>query len=86
MLPVVATIALGAALVWGDRRLAGYLALLGLLFFAGGVWSTAGFPELAINADEGGNPIVRYTGSMIFLAPVALPLLLTSVWRAGEDP
>jgi len=86
VLPVVATIALGAALVWGDRRLAGYLALLGLLFFAGGVWSTAGFPELAINANEGGNPIVRYTGSMIFLAAVALPLLLTSVWRAGEDP
>ena len=33
-----------------------------------------------------GNPIVRYTGSMIFLAAVAVPLLLTSVWRAGEDP
>ena len=86
VLPVVATIALAAALVWGDRRLAGYLALLGVLFFAGGVWSTAGFPELAISANEGGNPIVRYTGSMIFLAAVALPLLLTSVWRAGEDP
>lgn len=86
VLPVIGTIALGAALVWGDRRLAGYVALLGLLFFAGGVWSTAGFPELAISANEGGNPIVRYTGSMIFLATVAVPLLLTSVWRAGKDP
>lgn len=86
VLPVVATIALGAAFVWGDRRLAGYVALLGLFFFAGGVWSTAGFPELAMSANEGGNPIVRYTGSMIFLAAAALPLLLTSVWRAGDDP
>ena len=86
VLPVVATIALGAAAVWGDRRLAAYVGLLALLLFAGGVWSTVGFPELAISADESGNPIVRYTGSMIFLAAVATPLLLASVWRGGEEP
>jgi hypothetical protein len=86
ILPLVATIALGAALIWGDRRLAGYVGLLGLLFFAGGVWSTVGFPELAITADESGNPIVRYTGSIILLAAVAIPLLLTSVWRRSEEP
>jgi hypothetical protein len=65
---------------------AGYVGLLGLLFFAGGVWSTVGFPELAITADESGNPIVRYTGSIILLAAVAIPLLLTSVWRRSEEP
>lgn len=88
VLPLVATIALAAAVVWGDRRLAAYVGLLGLLLFAGGVWSTAGFAELAISADEGGNPIVRYTGSMIFLAAVAVPLLLASVWQEGkgEEP
>jgi hypothetical protein len=86
VLPVVATIALGAAAVWGDRRLAAYVGVLGLLLFAGGVWSTVGFPELAISADESGNPIVRYTGSLIFLAAVATPLLLASVWRGGEEP
>jgi hypothetical protein len=86
VLPVVATIALAAAAVWGDRRLAAYVALLALLLFTGGVWSTVGFPELAISADESANPIVRYTGSIIFLAAVALPLLLASVWRRGEEP
>jgi hypothetical protein len=86
VLPIVATIALAAAAVWGDRRLAAYVGLLGLLLFAGGVWSTVGFPDLAITADESGNPIVRYTGSLIFLSAVATPLLLSSVWRGGEEP
>ena len=57
-----------------------------LLLFAGGVWSTVGFEELAITADESGNPIVRYTGSIVLLAAVATPLLLCSVWRRGEEP
>jgi hypothetical protein len=86
VLPLVATIALAAALIWGDRRLGAYVGVLSLLLFVGGVWSTAGFPDLAISADESGNPIVRYTGSLIFLAAVSLPLLLASVWRPGEDP
>jgi hypothetical protein len=85
VLPIVATIALVAAVVWGDRRLAAYVGLLSLLLFAGGVWSTVGFPDLAITADESGNPIVRYTGSLILLAGVATPLLLASVWRGGEE-
>lgn len=86
VLPLVGTIALGAAAVWGDRRLAAFVGLVALLFLAGGVWSTAGFPDLAITANEGGNPIVRYTGSMVFLAAVATPLLLASVWKRGEEP
>lgn len=86
VVPLVATIALGAAAVWGDRRLAAYVGLLALVLFAGGVWSTVGFEELAITADESGNPIVRYTGSIVLLAAVATPLLLSSVWRRGEQP
>lgn len=86
VLPLVATIALAAAAAWGDRRLAAYVGLLALGLFAGGVWSTVGFPDLAITTDESGNPIVRYTGSMVFLAAVATPLLLSSVWRGGEEP
>jgi hypothetical protein len=86
VLPIVATIALGAAAIWGDRRLAAYVGLLALLLFAGGVWSTVGFEELAITADESGNPIVRYTGSIVFLAAVVTPLLLSSVWRRREAP
>ncbi len=86
IVPLVATIALAAAAVWGDRRLAAYVGLLGLLLFAGGVWSTVGFEELAITADESGNPIVRYTGSIILLAAVVMPLLLVSVWRREDEP
>jgi hypothetical protein len=86
IVPLVATIALAAAALWGDRRLAAYVGLLGLLLFVGGVWSTVGFEELAITADESGNPIVRYTGSIILLAAVVMPLLLVSVWRPEDEP
>jgi hypothetical protein len=83
---LVATIALAAAALWGDRRLATYIGLLAALLFAGGVWSTVGFEELALTADESGNPIVRYTGVIVFLGAVATPLLLGSVWRRSRDP
>lgn len=86
VLPLVGTIALCAAAAWGDRRLAAYVGALALMLFAGGVWSTVGFPDLAVTADESANPIVRYTGSLVFLAAVTVPLLLTSVWRRGEEP
>jgi hypothetical protein len=86
VLPLVGTIALFAAVAWGDRRLATYVGVLALLLFAGGVWSTVGFPDLAVTADEAGNPIVRYTGSLVFLAAVTVPLLLASVWRGEEEP
>jgi len=86
VLPLVATIALGAAAVWGDRRLTAYVGVLALVLFAGGVWSTAGIQEFSLSADESGNPIVRLTGSIVLLAAVATPLLLTSVWRRGAEP
>lgn len=86
VVPIVATIALAAAAVWGDRRLAAFVGLLALLLFVGGVWSTVGFADLAVTADESGNPIVRYTGSIVLLAAAFTPLLLSSVWRRVERP
>jgi hypothetical protein len=85
VVPVVALVALGAALVWGDRRLAAYLAALLGLVFLGGAWATYAFRELPITAQESANPIVRYTGAVVLLSAVATPLLLASVWRSGTE-
>jgi hypothetical protein len=85
VVPVVALIAVGAALVWGDRRLAAFLAALLGLVFLGGAWVTYAFRELPITAEEAVNPIVRYTGALVLLAAVATPLLLASVWRSGAE-
>jgi hypothetical protein len=87
VVPIVALIAVGAALVWGDRRLAGYLAALLGLVFLGGAWVTYSYRDVPITANEALNPIVRYTGALVLLAAVAMPLLLASVWRSGtEEP
>jgi hypothetical protein len=87
VVPVVALIALGAALVWGDRRLAGFLAALLGLVFVGGAWVTYSYRDIPITANESVNPIVRYTGAVVLLAALSTPLLLASVWRSGvEEP
>jgi membrane protease YdiL (CAAX protease family) len=85
VVPVVALIAIGAAFVWGDRRLAAFLAALLGLVFVGGAWVTYAFRELPITAEEAVNPIVRYTGALVLLAAVATPLLLASVWRSAAE-
>ena len=86
VLPIVALIAVGAALVWGDRRVAGFLAALLGLVFLGGAWVTYSYRDIRITADEALNPIVRYTGAIVLLAAVTTPLLLGSVWRSGQEP
>jgi hypothetical protein len=85
VVPVVALVAVGAALVWGDRRVAAFLAVVLGLVFLGGAWVTFAFRELPITAEEALNPIVRYTGAVVLLAAVATPLLLASVWRSGSE-
>ena len=85
VVPIVALVAVGAAFVWGDRRVAAFLAALLVLVFLGGAWVTYAFRELPITADEALNPIVRYTGAIVLLAAVSTPLLLASVWRSGPE-
>jgi len=85
VVPVVALVAVGAAFVWGDRRVAAFLAVVLGLVFLGGAWVTFAFRELPITAEEALNPIVRYTGAVVLLAAVATPLLLASVWRSGSE-
>ncbi len=85
VVPIVALIALGAALVWGDRRVAAFLAAVLGLVFLGGAWVTYSYRDVPITANEALNPIVRYTGAIVLLAAVAMPLLLASVWRSGTE-
>jgi hypothetical protein len=82
VVPVVALIAVGAALVWGDRRLAGFVAALLGLVFVGGAWVTYSYRDIPITADESVNPIVRYTVAVVLLAAACMPLVLASVWRS----
>ena len=87
VVPIVATIALAAAAIWGDRRLTAFLGIVLGLVFVGGVWATYGYPELPITAEESVNPIVRYTGAIVLVAGCATPLLLARVWaRPEEEP
>lgn len=87
VVPLVLVIAVGAALVWGDRRLATFFGGLVVLLLLGGAWVTYSYATLPITANEALNPIARYTGSIVVLAAVAIPLLLTSTWRReGEEP
>ena len=87
VVPLVALIALGAAAVWGDRRLAAFFATLLGIVFLGGAWVTYSFVDIPITADESVNPIVRYTGALVLLAAAATPLLLDSAWRGrGRAP
>jgi hypothetical protein len=86
VVPFVLLLSLAVALVWGDRRLAAALGALMALVFVGGAWVTYSYASLPITAQESVNPIVRYTGAIVVLAAVSIPLLLASAWRrpAGE--
>jgi hypothetical protein len=85
--PVVLVVALVAALAWGDRRLATFFGGLVGLLILGGAWVTYSYASIPITANEALNPIVRYTGAIVLLGAVAVPLLLASAWRGrGDDP
>ena len=69
-MPFVLLLALAAAFVWGDRRLAAFFTALLVLVFLGGAWVTYSYASLPVTADESLNPIVRYTGAIVLLAAV----------------
>jgi hypothetical protein len=85
VVPLVLVAALAAAIVWGDRRLATFFGGLVVLLVLGGAWVTFSYADLPVTADESVNPIVRYTGSVVLLSAVAIPLLLASVWAREKD-
>jgi hypothetical protein len=82
----LAAIAVGLAFVAGARVLPTYAALVYGLALAGFVWVLWSFTELELPfvQDEGVNPIVRLTGSLVVLSAALVPLLLDAAWR-GTD-
>ena len=85
VVPFVLAIAIAAGFAWGDRRLAAFFSALTVVTFLGGAWVTYSYESLPITADEALNPIVRYTGAIVLLAAVAMPLLVASAWTGARE-
>jgi hypothetical protein len=84
----LAAVAVVLAFVAGARVLPTYAALVYGLATAGFVWVLWSFTELELPfvQDEGVNPIVRLTGSLVVLSAALVPLLLDAAWRGAERP
>jgi hypothetical protein len=85
---VVPLVAAGIALAYlaGARVLPTYAITLYALVTAGLTWTLWSFTELELPLvqDEGVNPIVRLSGSLVVAAAAILPLLFDAAWRGGE--
>lgn len=74
------------AYVAGARVLPTYALTLYGLVAAGLTWVLWSFTELELPfvQDEGVNPIVRLSGSLVVASAAILPLLLTAAWRGAD--
>lgn len=88
VVPPLSVAAIAVAFLGGARVLPSYAAFLYGLALAGFTWVLWSFTELELPfvQDEGVNPIVRLTGSLVILSCALLPLLLDAAWRGGDRP
>ena len=88
-LVIVPLVGVGVVLAFlaGARTLPTYALTLYLLVLAGLTWVLWSFTELELPfvQDEGVNPIVRLSGSLVIAAGALLPLLLDTAWRGADD-
>ena len=86
VVPLVA-VAVVLAFVSGARVLPAYALTLYALAIAGFTWVLWSFVELEVpfTQDEGVNPIVRLSGSLVVASAAIVPLLLDTAWRNAND-
>lgn len=88
-LAVVPLVGVGVILAYlaGARTLPTYALTLYTLVIAGLTWVLWSFTELELPfvQDEGVNPIVRLSASLVIVAGAILPLLLDAAWRGSDD-
>ena len=87
-LVIVPLVGAGVVLAYfaGARILPTYTLTLYALVTAGLTWVLWSFTELELPfvQDEGVNPIVRLSGSLVVVSAALLPLLLDAAWRGTE--
>ena len=81
-------VAIVLAFIAGGRVLPAYTLTLYALVIAGITWVLWSFTELELPfvQDEGVNPIVRLSGSLVIASAALLPLLLDVAWRGTDAP
>ncbi len=88
-LVIVPLVGLGIALAYlaGARTLPTYALSLYALVIAGLTWVLWSFTELELPfvQDEGVNPIVRLSASLVVAAGAILPLLFDAAWRGSDE-
>jgi hypothetical protein len=80
-------VAVVLAFLAGARVLSAYALTLYVLALAGFTWVLWSFIELEVplTQDEGVNPIVRLSGSLVVASAAIVPLLLDAAWRHAND-
>lgn len=81
IVPVAVGALILAALARATQLVVFFSSLLALLTLGGG-WITWANPELPVTEELGGNPIVRYMGSVALACAAGSPILLAAAWSA----
>ncbi len=86
VIPILVVAAIVLAFVGGARVLPTFALVLYGLLIAGFTWVLWSFTELELPfvQDEGVNPIVRLTGSLVIVSGAMLPLLFDAAWRGSD--
>ena len=86
VIPTLVVAAIVLAFVGGARVLPTFALVLYGLLIAGFTWVLWSFTELELPfvQDEGVNPIVRLTGSLVIVSGAMLPLLFDAAWRGSD--